>query len=165
MSLSVQCKAFDDTLSKENAIDQEWESIRSLMTDQHETMVAIANDLKKIAIQLEELEKACRECMSKSNQSEETVGNVSNEITIHARQITVKMKSADTECAEEELSEVSSLIQATCNSCNAPNRLITNENGISEYLLKRCSGCLKALYCSKECQLKNWSCHKVECLS
>lgn len=37
------------------------------------------------------------------------------------------------------------------------------ENIVEGVTLKRCGGCKKKMYCSKECQGKHWTTHKTEC--
>ncbi len=49
-----------------------------------------------------------------------------------------------------------------CNSCGITSDKILNSDDKKKNLL-RCSGCKKVQYCGKECQLKDWKVHKVEC--
>ena len=44
-----------------------------------------------------------------------------------------------------------------CIVCRKP------ENIIEGLTLKRCGGCKKKMYCSRECQGKHWTTHKGEC--
>ena len=37
------------------------------------------------------------------------------------------------------------------------------ENIVEGITLKRCGGCKKKMYCSRECQTKHWGTHKNEC--
>lgn len=48
-----------------------------------------------------------------------------------------------------------------CATCHTPNRAISKK----EYLLQRCQKCQKAMYCSRDCQIKDWKNHKVQCYS
>ena len=37
------------------------------------------------------------------------------------------------------------------------------ENIVEGITLKRCGGCKKKMYCSRECQTSHWAKHKAEC--
>ena len=45
-------------------------------------------------------------------------------------------------------------IRACCGCCNQVE---------GDVIFKRCNGCKRVFYCSKECQRKHWKSHKVRC--
>lgn len=52
-----------------------------------------------------------------------------------------------------ELPKINNTLIRECNYCHKKG----------DIQFKRCSRCKKTLYCSKECQVKDWSKHKLEC--
>lgn len=65
----------------------------------------------------------------------------------------------------DSIEKAKKLQQQTCRNCNTPNRLIKTDTGKIQNLLKKCTACKNALYCSRECQRQDWNRHKkVECI-
>lgn len=83
--------------------------------------------------------------------------------------------AVEEECAEKLVGKFTqSLVQSIytskkkleerCGTCATPNRLIDSDKDDAHYLLKKCSRCRKMMYCSTECQRKDWPRHKVACI-
>ncbi len=67
---------------------------------------------------------------------------------------------------QESIKEARRVCGQSCETCKTKNYSYLTETGELKHFLKKCSFCKKALYCSIDCQGKDWPRHKsVECLS
>ncbi len=54
--------------------------------------------------------------------------------------------------------------EMSCGGCGTENKPVDDGHGDFINLLKKCQGCQKKAYCSKECQRADWKkVHKIEC--
>jgi hypothetical protein len=76
--------------------------------------------------------------------------------------ISVKLDSLDLKEMIDICTEVGSIMEAMLPSKETDSMYKCKACG--EECHSRCSGCKRVLYCSRECQIRDWNIHKADCL-
>ena len=174
--LPTYCKSVLQAINP-NFNDEQLNAITEVVTKQVEAIKNSASNLSELTNYVQVLKQLCNETLPPSSQSQLQSSllqfGVEKEKILKSKNLTLESHLDDRlaeefdqeilEATKRSIKTAQNLHQQTCNSCQTPNRLIESNTRPFQKLLKKCSGCRKALYCSTECQRKDWSHHKVEC--